>query len=437
MGLTRSNSSAPPLSLHLRVVLSLMMFLQFAIWGSWVIVYFPFLENKGFSPTQATSIMANMYLGAIISTLFVGYIADRWMNSERLLGLCHILGAGLLFAMTQVTSPDQYWLLFAISFCYSLIFNPTLAVINSLTFRNVPDGERDFPTIRVLGTFGWICAGFLIDLLFSGKTTTAGGKEIANTIATAGPLFQASVISLILGLYCLVVLPKTPPTGKSSGPFDFLRALAMLKDFSFAVFFVITFLASIAMGMYFNSAGKFIDEGAKIKNVGSTLAIGQIVEVLLLVLLPFFLKRFGIKLVMSVGLFCWALRYLLFAFGGPDGYAVWLVIMGVALHGFCFDFFFAAGFIHVDKTAPRDLRASAQSLLGVLVYGLGTWLGTLACGALTVMYSSGEGDAATIDWKGFWMLPSIVLFVGLAIFMIFFKVKPETAEEQPEEPYPQ
>jgi nucleoside transporter len=415
--------------MHLRVVLSLMMFLQFAIWGSWVIVYFPFLENKGFTANQATSIMANMYVGAIISTLFVGYIADRWMNSEKLMGLCHILGAGLLFAMTQVTSPDQYWLLFAISFCYSLIFNPTLSVINSLTFRNVPDGERDFPGLRVLGTIGWICAGFLIDQLFSGSTTNSAGKEISNTIATAGPLYQASVISLILGVYCLVALPKTPPAGQSSGPFDFLRALAMLKDFSFAVFFGITFLASIAMGMYFNSAGKFVGEGAGIEKVGSTLAIGQIVELLLLVLLPFFLKKYGIKLVMSIGLFCWALRYLLFAFGGEEGYSMWLVILGVALHGFCFDFFFAAGFIHVDNTAPKDLRASAQSLLGVLVYGLGTWLGTLACGVLTGMYSSGEGSAAVIDWKGFWMLPSIVLFVGLAIFLIFFKVKRPSSDE--------
>lgn len=410
-------SKAPPLSLHHRIILSVMMFLQFAIWGSWVIVYYPFLTNRGFTPAQATSITGNMFVGAIISTLFAGYLADRWINSERLMGICHLVGAGLLYAMTLLTNPDQYVPLFIVTFVYSLVFNPTLSVINSLTFRNVPDGERDFPGLRVLGTIGWICAGFLIDNIFSGKTAMADGTLIPNTIATPGPLYQAAVISAIFGIYCLVMLPKTPPTGSGAGALDFLRALAMLKDFSFAVFFVITLLASIAMGMYFNSAGDYLDKGAGVEKVGSTLAIGQMVELLLLVLLPFFLKRFGIKLVMAVGLFCWALRYLLFAHGGPEGVGLWFAIVGVALHGFCFDFFFAAGFIHVDKTAPRDLRASAQSLLGVLVYGLGTWLGTIACGVLNSMYKDGDN----INWFGFWIIPSVVLFVALAAFLVLFK----------------
>lgn len=413
--------------MHHRVILSIMMFLQFAIWGSWVIVYYPFLLNKGFTPVQATSITSNMFWGAIISTLFAGYLADRWINSERLMGICHILGAGLLYAMSQLTSPDQYWILFVVSFLYSLIFNPTLSVINSLTFRNVPDGERDFPGLRVLGTIGWICAGFLIDILFSGSSQGQDGKMIPNTIATSGPLFQAAVISLLFGLYCLFVLPKTPPTGTGAGALDFLRALAMLKDFSFAVFFVITLLASIAMGMYFNSAGNFLDKGANIEKVGSTLAIGQMVELLLLVMLPFFLKKFGIKTVMAVGLFCWALRFLLFANGGSSGVPLALAILGVALHGFCFDFFFAAGFIHVDKTAPKDLRASAQALLGVLVYGLGTGLGTLASGFLADRNKVGSGDQTSTNWFGFWIVPSVVLFVALALFLALFKTKP--AEE--------
>lgn len=404
-----------------RIILSAMMFFQFAIWGSWVIVYYPFLVNRGFTPVQATSITANMYLGAIISTLFAGYLADRWINSERLMGICHLLGAGLLYLMTQVTSPDQYYTLFAITFAYSLVFNPTLSVINSLTFRNVPDGARDFPGLRVLGTIGWICAGYLIDFLFSGVATGVDGKEIPRTIATTGPLMQAAIISAIFGVYCLTVLPKTPPSGKASGALDFLRALAMLKDFSFAVFFFVTLLASIAMGMYFNSAGDYLAKGAGIQKVGMTLAIGQIVELLLLVSLPFFLKKYGIKPVLAVGLFCWALRYVMFANGGTAGLPLVLAIGGIALHGFCFDFFFAAGFIHVDKTAPRDLRASAQALLGVLVYGLGTWLGTLACGVLNSWYTV-EG---TTNWFNFWMVPAGVLFVAFLAFIALFQVKPE------------
>lgn len=418
-------SNAPPLSMPNRIILSAMMFFQFAIWGSWVIIYYPFLLNRGFTPVQATSITANMYLGAIISTLFAGYLADRWINSERLMGICHILGAGLLYLMTQVTSPEQYYQLFAITFIYSLVFNPTLSVINSLTFRNVPDGARDFPGLRVLGTIGWICAGYMIDFLFSGRTEGADGQMIANTIATTGPLTQAAVLSLFFGCYCLLVLPKTPPTGAGKGAFDFLRALAMLKDFNFAVFFFVTLIASIAMGMYFNSAGDYLAKAAKVEKVGMTLAIGQIVELLFLVSLPIFLKKFGIKTVLAIGLFSWALRYFLFANGGHEGVPLMLAILGIALHGLCFDFFFAAGFIHVDKTAPRDLRASAQALLGVLVYGLGTWLGTLACGVLNSWYTTEDGTR----WYEFWMVPTGVIFITFLAFITLFRVKPiqETA----------
>jgi len=425
---SNSATNAPPLAMDRRIILSIMMFLQFAIWGSWIIVYYPFLLEKGFTPTQATALNANVYLGAMISMLFAGYLADRVMNSERLLAICHIVGAGLLFLMSQITDPSQYWLLFMVTFSYSLFFNPTLSVVNSLTFRNVPDSGRDFPGLRVFGTIGWICAGLLMDQLFPGKITriSAEGNElaIANTIATNGPLMQAAVISFLLGIYCLVALPKTPPTGTGAGALDFLRALAMLKDFSFAVFFAITLVASIAMGMYFNSAGDFLGKGAGVSNVGSTLAIGQGVELLLLVLLPYFLKRFGLKPVMAVGLFCWALRYFLFANASSETPWFYFAIAGVALHGFCFDFFFAAGFIHADKTAPEDLKASAQSLLGFLVYGLGTWLGTIASGQLSETFKTAEGT----NWFGFWMVPSVILFIALGAFLLLFKAKPEASK---------
>ncbi len=416
-------SVAPPLAIDRRIILSTMMFLQFAIWGSWVIFYYSFLIHKGFTPTQATSLNANVFLGAMLSTLFAGYIADRLINSERLMAICHIGGAVLLYLMSQLTDPSQYAILFCVTLGYSLLFNPTLAVVNSLAFRNVPDGGRDFPGLRVFGTIGWICAGLVIDRVCSGTSLGANEEAVPNTIATSGPLVQASILSLIFGVYCWFVLPKTPPTGSGAGTLDFLRALAMLKDFSFAVFFVITLFASIAMGMYFNSASGYLAKGAGIKEVGTTLAIGQGVELLLLVLLPYFLKTYGLKTVMAVGLFCWALRYVLFAGGGPSGLPLAMAIAGVALHGFCFDFFFAAGFIHADKTAPDDLKASAQSLLGFLVYGLGTWLGTLFSGVLADRYKMADGGT---DWFSFWMVPGVVLFVALGAFLLLFKTHPET-----------
>ena len=418
-------SVQPPLAMSTRIILSIMMFLQFAIWGSWVLQYNPFLQHKGFTPVQATALTANVYLGAMVSTLFAGYFADRLINSERLMAICHIVGAGLLYAMSQITDPSQYWLLFGITFSYSLFFNPTLAVVNSLTFRNVPDAARDFPGLRVFGTVGWICAGLLIDRLFPGTILGAEGTQpVPNTIATNGPLIQAAIISFALGIYCLVFLPKTPPVGSNVGALDFFRAASMLKDFSYAVFFVITLIAAIAMGMYFTSAFGFLTKQVQVTDGGSTMAIGQGVELLLLLLLPFFLKKFGIKTVMAVGLGCWALRYLFFAYAGPTGFPFALAIMGVALHGFCFDFFFAAGFIHAEKSAPADLKASAQSLLGFLVYGLGTWLGTLFCGVLAERNRIVNGGVVSTDWFGFWIVPSIVLFVALGFFLALFRPKP-------------
>jgi nucleoside transporter len=425
---TSTVSTLPPLGLSRRIVLSIAMFLQFAIWGSWIIVYTPFLKHHGFTDAQATSLTANVYLGAMVSMLFSGYIADRLMNSEVLMGICHLIGAGLLYAMSQLTDPGQYWILFGVTLCYSLFFNPTLALVNSLTFRNVPDAERDFPGLRVFGTIGWICAGFLIDFLFP----AAEGSETSGTIATGGPLVQAAVISLTLSLFSFFVLPKTPPSGTTGGALDIFRAASMLKDFSYAVFFVITLIAAVAMGMYFTSAGAFLDNQVKVKSVGSTLAIGQIVELALLVLLPFFLKTYGIKLVMTVGLACWAIRYLLFAHGGSDSLPAALAIAGVALHGFCFDFFFASGFIHANKAAPEDLKASAQSLLGFLVYGLGTFLGTISCGYLGDWFSLGKdelGKSIGTNWFGFWMAPSVVLFVALFLFITLFHPKKDEQVE--------
>jgi nucleoside transporter len=426
MQASESTNSAPPLPINTRIVLSIMMLLQFAIWGSWVIVYYPFLIDKGFTPIQATTLNANMYLGAMLSTIFAGYIADRFINSERLMAICHFAGAGLLFAMSRLTDPSQFTLLFIVTFCYSIFFNPTLAVVNSIAFRNVPDGARDFPGLRVLGTIGWICAGLCIDLIFSGKMINREGVEVLRTIGTSGPLVQASVISSVLAVFSLIALPKTPPTGQGAGALDFLRAVGMLKDFSYAVFFVITLVASIAMGMYFNSAGDFLDKQVKVPGVGSTLAIGQGVELFLLVLLPFFLKRFGLKTVMTIGLFCWAFRYLLFAHAGSNGIPFALAIIGVAVHGFCFDFFFASGFIHADQSAPKDLRASAQSLLGFLVYGLGTYLGTLFCGLLNNRFQDPETKA--VNWFGFWIVPSIGLFIALAAFIALFWPKKNAVE---------
>lgn len=403
----------PPLPLAVRVNLSLMMFLEFAVWGAWFVVFYPYLKGKGFSDEQAGALIGNLALGAIFSSLFAGYIADRFFASERMMAVLHLAGAGLLYWMAQIQSPRQYWLLFAVSLAYSLLYNPTLTLANAITFRHVPDATRDFPGIRVLGTLGWIAVGFLIDVLFAW-----GGGTAADT---NGPLLLAAGLSLLLAFYCLF-LPHTPPTARTGEAVPFLKAMALFKDFSFAVFFSVSFVITIVLAFYFTSTSAFLKQAANVKLIGSTMLIGQVCELIFLPLLPFFLWRLGMKWVLALGMLCWGIRYALFAQGGPSGFPFALVIAGVALHGFCFDFFFAAGFIHVDNEAPRDIRASGQALFSFLTYGVGMWLGNLLAGKLAAVYTRETG---VVDWYHFWLVPSIGVLISLTVFVLFFHMGPK------------
>jgi len=402
-------SQAPPLALGLRLNLSLLMFLEFAVWGSWYVVFYPYLKGKGFSDEQAGALFGNFALGAIFSSLFAGYIADRFFASERMMAVLHLVGAGLLYWMAQIQNPDDYWLLFGVSLAYCLLYNPTLTLANAITFRHIPDGTRDFPVIRVFGTLGWIAVGFLIDLLFASGGGTA--------VDTNGPLLLAAGLSAFLGLYCLV-LPHTPPTARTGDAIPFLKAVGLFKDFSFAVFFSVSFIITIVLAFYFTSTSDFLKEAAGVKRIGSTMLIGQVGELIFLPLLPLFLWRLGMKWVLALGMLSWGIRYALFSVGGPKGLPFALVIAGVALHGFCFDFFFAAGFIYVDNEAPRDIRASGQALFSFLAYGVGSWLGSLLAGKLMAVYAG--------DWYHFWLVPCIGVLISLTVFVLFFRIQRRT-----------
>ncbi len=414
---TAAASQAPPLALGPRLNLSVMMFLEFAIWGSWFVVFYPYLKGKGFTDEQAGSLVGNVALGAILSTLFAGYVADRFFASERMMAVLHLGGAGLLYWMAQIQSPSEYWMLFGVSLAYSLLYNPTLALSNSIAFRHIPDATRDFPSIRVLGTLGWIAVGFLIDILFSSGEQTAASSN--------GPLLLAAGLSAALGFYSLL-LPHTPPTAKAGDAIPFLKAVGLFKDFSFAVFFFVSFVITIVLAFYYTNTGDYLQQAAGVKRLGSTMLIGQVCELIFLPLLPFFLWRFGMKWVLALGMLSWGVRYALFSQGGAEGLSFVFVIMGVALHGFCFDFFFAAGFIHVDNEAPRDIRASGQALFSFLTYGVGMWLGNLLAGKLAGMYTSESIDSVgksvkVVDWYHFWLIPSIGVLASLTVFLLFFR----------------
>lgn len=425
-------ATAPPLDPLVRAQLSVMMFLQFAIWGSWAVIFFPYLTNLKFTGEQAGALGGNMALGAIVSTIFAGYIADRLMSSQYLMSICHLGGAALLYAVAQVRDPNEYWLLFALTLAYALLYNPTLVLANSITFRHVPDGQRDFPGIRVLGTLGWIAAGFAIDFLFSGPAVGPDGAPVLNpdgspkidpASKTNGPLLLAAGLSAVLGVFSLL-LPKTPPTGKAGDAVPFIKALGLFKDFSFAVFFIVSLVITIVLAFYYIVTSDFLEKAAGVTKTGSTMLIGQVCETIFLPLLPLFLWRIGMKWVLALGMLCWGVRYLLFSQGGPEGLPFVLVLVGITLHGFCFDFFFAAGFIHCDNEAPKDIKASAQALFSFLTYGVGMWLGSLLSGVLRDYYTTDKDGQKVTDWEHFWQVPAFGVLGCLVVFVLFFRMHP-------------
>lgn len=414
-----------------------MMFLQFAVWGAWFVVLGNYIGAMGFSKTDIGSVYATMSLGGILSPIFVGQIADRYFSSERLMAVLHVAGAGLLFWMAQITEPRLfYW----VTLLYALVYSPTLALSNSIAFSHVPDATRDFPGLRVLGTIGWIIAGFLVTAILK---AFANGPDVQDlkapefSMLVAGtrftvPLLLAAALSLVLGVQSWF-LPHTPPTGKPGDALPFLRAVGLMREPSFAVFYGVSFIITIALAFYYAWTGPFLQSGppqVKSEDVSSVMAIGQVAEMVLLPLLPLFLKRMGMKWVLALGMLAWGIRYGLFSLGTP--YA--LVLVGVALHGICFDFFLAAGFIHVDNKAPKDIRASAQALFGFLTYGAGMYIGSELSGYVAKMYTTGEGADAVTNWSSFWIVPSVGVLISLFLFVVLFRddMKSEAPVEQPE-----
>jgi nucleoside transporter len=397
-------AAKPPLAMDVRLRLSAMMFLQFAVWGAWFVVFNVYCGTPkdkgglGFSGTQIGSLYGTMALGAIISTMIAGQIADRFVASEYLMAVCHLAGAALLYLMATIHDFNTLW---AVSLAYALLYNPTLALSNAVAFSNIPDATRDFPTLRVLGTIGWIAAGMSVDLFLP-----------AGAAATNKPLLMAAGLSAVLGVFSFA-LPHTPPSGKKGDSIPFLRAIKLLVDPSFGVFFGISFVITIALAFYYGFAGLYLDS-LHVKAVASTMSIGQWSEIGFMLLLPFALKRLGMKWVLGVGMAAWAVRYGLFSIGHPFA----LVLVGVALHGVCFDFFLAAGFIYTDEKAPTSIRGSAQALFSFLVYGLGMWLGNVISGVVVDHFKS---PAGVIDWSKVWVVPAIGAAACLALFLVIWR----------------
>lgn len=392
--------------------LSVMMFLQFFIWGGWFVTLGSYLGNN-LNTTDAQSSMAfsTQSWGAIIAPFIIGLIADRYFNAERILGVLHLVGAGLMYMMFKATDFSNFY---PYVLAYMILYMPTLALVNSVSFRQLTDPSKQFSKIRVFGTIGWIVAGFVIS--FAAWDSQQGAQEgmLKYTFLMVG------VCSLILGIYSFT-LPKTPPQvdkGEKIKVSDILGldALKLLANKNFAVFFFSSVLICIPLAFYYQMTNPFLLE-IGMSNATGKQAIGQISEVAFMLLLPVFLTRYGIKKTLLFGMLAWAIRYVLFAYGNADS-GTWMLLIGIALHGICYDFFFVSGQIYTDSKAGAKFQSAAQGLITLATYGVGMLIGFWAAGQISGMYTNADG---THIWENIWLLPAGFSALVFILFAVAFK----------------
>ena len=390
-----------------RIKLSTMMFLEFFIWGAWFVTLGTFLGNNlKASGAETAAVFSTQSWGAIIAPFIIGLIADRYFNAERILGVLHLIGAFLMYQMYQSNEVGSFYT-YVLS--YMVLYMPTLALVNSVAFNQMKDPEKEFANIRVWGTIGWILAGLAISFVFHWDTTeNIAQGMLKNTFLLAG------IAALVLGLLSFT-LPATPPKVSDEkikiADIIGLDALKLLKDKNFAVFFLSSILICIPLAFYYQNAHPFLTE-AGIENPTGKMAIGQISEALFLLLIPVFFTRFGFKKTILVGMLAWAIRYALFAYGNGTDLSFMLII-GIALHGICYDFFFVSGQIYTNSKAGEKYKSAAQGLITLATYGVGMLIGFAVAGWITDNYKTATG---TINWEMVWIIPA---GIALAVFVLF------------------
>jgi len=389
-----------------RIKLSAMMFLQYFVWGAWYVTMGTWLgETLHFSGEQVGLAYGTTALAAMISPFFVGMVADRFFATERILAVLHLVGAVVLFATSIQTA---FVPLYLILLGYTLCYMPTLALTNSLSFRQMTDPSREFPGIRVLGTIGWIVAGLVI-----GTT----GLE-----STAIPMRLAAAGSLLLGAFSLL-LPHTPPQ-KSGRRVTWsevlgLDALKLMRDSSFAIFVIGSFLICIPLQFYYAFTNPYLNE-IGVSNAAGKMTLGQMSELFFMLVMPWFFRRLGVKYMLLVGMAAWTARCLLVA-AGNNGALVWMLYGGILLHGVCYDFFFVTGQIYVDRKAPGDLRAAAQGFIAFVTLGVGMLIGSWLSGKVVDSFSVAGAHA----WDRIWFVPAAGAAAVLVLFALFFRTAAE------------
>jgi nucleoside transporter len=389
-----------------RLKLSVMMFLQYFVWGAWYVTMGTYLlRTLQFSGQQSGLAYSTTSLAAMVSPFFVGLVADRFFSTERILAALHLVGALLLFYVSTLTDFSAFY---PVLLGYTLCYMPTLALTNSLSFHQMQDPGREFPGIRVLGTIGWIVAGFAISALH------AEGAALQFRLAAGA--------SAVLGLFSFA-LPHTPPArvGHKVTARDILGldALELLKERSFAIFVIGSFLICIPLQFYYAFTNPFLTE-LGLTNTAAIQTLGQMSEIGFMLVMPFFFRRLGVKWMLLIGMLTWALRYVLFAFG-DGGALVWMVYLGIIVHGICYDFFFVTGQIYVDKKAPLHIRAAAQGFIAFVTLGVGMFVGSYLSGWVVDQYTYTQQGAQLHTWQPIWLIPAAFSAGVLVLFALFFR----------------
>ena len=389
------------------VPLSIMMFLEFFIWGAWYVSTNYYMGAREMGSEMIGWAYSVGPIAAIVSPFFLGMVADRFFSTEKVLGVLHILGGAVL--LTAPSFSDDPTLFVVVLLVHMLLYMPTLGLTNSLAMTHMTNQEKQFPLIRVFGTGGWIVAGVIVSKLFEADT-----HDLQYYIAGGA--------GILMGAYCFF-LPHTPPPskGKKVTVRDVLclDALSLLKDPSFAIFIVCSMLICIPLAAYYAFGTSFLGASG-FENPTYYMSFGQMSEVLFMLIMPLFFVRLGVKYMLLVGMLAWVVRYALFYVAAPDSVR-WMIMGGVVLHGICYDFFFVTGQIYTDKKASSGIRAQAQGFLVLMTQGIGLLVGAQIMGRLNAKMVTGEGAEKLAQWGTFWLVPTIMAGVVMVVFFFLFR----------------
>jgi nucleoside transporter len=388
------------------VQLSMMMFLNYVVWGSWYVTLGTYLTaTLHFTGTETGAVFGTTALASMISPFFVGMIADKFFSTEKMLAALHFLGAALLYMVTQATS---FGAVYGLMLAYCLCYFPTIALTNTLALKQMKDPGSQFPIIRMFGTIGWIAIGWVVGLLQVEKSPTM--------------FLLAAGASVAMGVYSLT-LPHTPPAGKGE-PVTVrtllgLDALVMLKDRSYLVFIIAMILGCIPLTFYYSFTNAYLNE-VGVVNAAGKMTLGQVSELVAMLLMPVIFRTMSVRAIIMLGLLSWSLRYGLLAYGNA-GPGMWMFYLAILLHGVCFDFFFMTGQLYADQEAPGNLRVTAQGFLTFVTYGVGMFIGSLLSGVALDWFTSRVDGKEVHQWTSFWLSSAAGSAAILVMMALFFQ----------------